>query len=572
MKDGDLVKVFPVLPFHTNNVMLAGNVHRPGEYQWRKGMRVSDLIKEAQGVLPHTYFKYALVKRLEGPQKYTHFVQVDLAGALSGNSLANLYLQNHDELDVYSLDQLRDTPMVSVSGPVRVPGQYLLSERMRISDLIYLAGGLKEDAYKPRAELARVEVAHGHAVHSTYDLNLSDILQAGSNDDIVLKANDQLVVSSVIGYQLPQRTVMINGEVQNPGLINFNEGMRARDLLAAAGGFKDDAYRQRVELARTVVVDGTQTRRAFTSLDLRKGSDDLNYPLAYFDELFVTVAPNWHLPWTVNVSGEVSQPGQYVIRDNERLSSLIVRCGGFRADAYPAATVFTRSSVKQLEQQELDQARQRISQELLQLSVMAPMYGGASSSDASGGGSASMTATFTSLQQLLAGSVGQQADGRVVVHINDVLKGRTEEDVTLQDGDNIVVPLRPASVNVLGMVYHPSSVVVKAGMTVSDYLYAAGGATPQGDLDRLMVIQADGTVITQDGLKNSNRNRLFPLLPVISSGLMSQTLSAGDTVYVPESLANLQSVIKMKYWTDITTIISNSASGLAIVGLLATKL
>ena len=29
-----------------------------------------------------------------------------------------------------------------------IPGQYLLSERMRVSDLIYLAGGLKEDAYQ----------------------------------------------------------------------------------------------------------------------------------------------------------------------------------------------------------------------------------------------------------------------------------------------------------------------------------------------------------------------------------------------------------------------------------------
>ena len=148
IKDGDLIKIFTVLPYHNNTVTLAGNVFRPGEYQWRKAMKVADLVKEGQGVLPHTYFRYALIKRLEGPQRYTHFVQVDLAAALSGNSMANLELQNHDELDVYSLDQLRDMPMVTVGGEVRLPGQYLLSERMRVSDLIYLAGGLKEDAYQ----------------------------------------------------------------------------------------------------------------------------------------------------------------------------------------------------------------------------------------------------------------------------------------------------------------------------------------------------------------------------------------------------------------------------------------
>jgi len=53
---------------------------------------------------------------------------------------------------------------------------------------------------------------------------------------------------------------------------------------------------------------------------------------------------------------------------------------------------------------------------------------------------------------------------------------------------------------------------------------------------------------------------------------MSQTLDPGDTVYVPENLANLQTAIRMKHWTDITSIISNSATTLAVVGLLATRL
>jgi hypothetical protein len=62
------------------------------------------------------------------------------------------------------------------------------------------------------------------------------------------------------------------------------------------------------------------------------------------------------------------------------------------------------------------------------------------------------------------------------------------------------------------------------------------------------------------------------MLPLVSGGLMSETLEPGDTVYVPESLADIQTAVRMKYWTDITTIISNSATGLAVVGLLATKL
>lgn len=87
-----------------------------------------------------------------------------------------------------------------------------------------------------------------------------------------------------------------------------------------------------------------------------------------------------------------------------------------------------------------------------------------------------------------------------------------------------------------------------------------------------MVIKVDGSVVTQAGFENSRQASLFPLLPLISGGLTSETLDPGDTVYVPESLTDIQSAIRMKYWTDITTIVSNSATALAVVGLLATKL
>ncbi len=66
VQDGDLIKVFTVLPYHNNTVTLSGNVFRPGEYQWRKEMKVADLVRDGEGVLPHTYFKYALIKRLGG--------------------------------------------------------------------------------------------------------------------------------------------------------------------------------------------------------------------------------------------------------------------------------------------------------------------------------------------------------------------------------------------------------------------------------------------------------------------------------------------------------------------------
>src|SRR5438309_5706338 len=109
---------------------------------------MSELVQRGQGLMPHSYFSYALIKRLTSPQKYIHYVPVDLGAALAGgdNNPANPLLQQSDELQIFNQDQLRDLPHVTVIGEVRSPGDYPLTEQMQLSDLIYQAGGLRDDA------------------------------------------------------------------------------------------------------------------------------------------------------------------------------------------------------------------------------------------------------------------------------------------------------------------------------------------------------------------------------------------------------------------------------------------
>ena len=65
------------------------------------------------------------------------------------------------------------------------------------------------------------------------------------------------------------------------------------------------------------------------------------------------------------------------------------------------------------------------------------------------------------------------------------------------------------------------------------------------------------------------RSQIFPALPLISGGLMEAYLEPGDTVFVPEKLVY---VTPLQTTKDVTTILANAATGLAIVGLLATQI
>jgi polysaccharide export outer membrane protein len=468
VSDGDLIRVFSVLPQQNDIVTVKGNVYRPGKYQWHPGMKVADVVREAEGIAPRTFMRYAMIRRQEDENRVVHIVPVDLDSAIADQFDANLTLEPKDILTVYKLDQIRDLPTVQVFGEVRNPGFYATSPDMRVSDLVYLAGGLKDDAYLAKAEVARTEV-----------------------------------------------------------------------------------------------INGSSTRHSYMDLDLRaalKGSADHNLKLETNDQLFVWRASNWHLPWVVQIKGQVLRPGPYTFHEGEHLASVLERCGGMLPDAYLPATVFIRRSIKQLEQTSLDESRARLRKQIAQVQLMPKQVGETDESrnaQALGG-----------LEQVLEQSEGEGASGRMVVHLRPLDELTTSQDnVLLEDQDQIVIPRRPSAVSVLGQVYHPTALVYQPELTLRDYLDRAGGPTEGADEDHIYVFKADGSILTDDGLKNGSKAKMFPLLPVFSGGLMSAYLEPGDVVYVPEQLvfSNNLEVVK-----DVSQIIASAIQTIAVVALVAT--
>ena len=56
LRDGDLLRVFPLSPKFDNAVTLRGNVAQPGLYPWKEGMRVSDLIPSRNFLITRDYW------------------------------------------------------------------------------------------------------------------------------------------------------------------------------------------------------------------------------------------------------------------------------------------------------------------------------------------------------------------------------------------------------------------------------------------------------------------------------------------------------------------------------------
>ena len=154
LKNGDLVRVFPVDLRIYNAVSLEGLVKRPGRYELRPGMRVADLVIRDE-LLPDAFLDRAEVVRVR-EDLGTEVIPFSIRDAWAGKPEANLELKPLDRVVIRS--QMRPVDEVVVTGMVKRPGQYAITRGERLSNLIERAGGLEAGAFPRGAVFTRRSV------------------------------------------------------------------------------------------------------------------------------------------------------------------------------------------------------------------------------------------------------------------------------------------------------------------------------------------------------------------------------------------------------------------------------
>jgi polysaccharide biosynthesis/export protein len=262
VRGGDIVSVGPVLEILTDHVTLAGHVQRPGAYEWRPGMRLSDLIGSVNQLKRDADRHYVLIRRqpdLSGPIEVR---SADLAEALTNpHGPADAELRNLDEVTVFDLgsgrvavmeplmQQLRRQAVfgspareVSVAGMVRAPGTYPLEPGMRVSDLIRAGASLSDSAYGLTAELTRYDVRDGtRRVVDLREIDLAAVLSGDRSADLELQSFDYLNIKEVSEWRR-QGQVELRGEVRFPGTYPIEAGERLSNVIARAGGLTEHAF------------------------------------------------------------------------------------------------------------------------------------------------------------------------------------------------------------------------------------------------------------------------------------------------------------------------------------------
>lgn len=513
IQDGDKIKISPILPYADKTVYLDGHVFRPGKYAYRDGMKVSDLIKSYNEVLPEPYKKHAEIIRLNAPDYTPSVLAFDLDDALSGKD-QDLVLKPFDTVRVFGRFDFEDAPEVTVSGEVRDPGDHVTNGATYLRDAVYLAGGTTSDALLSDAQVFRKTTDGKLKVLS---VNLSKALAGDAADNILLQPKDRLFIHKNL-VKVDPPTVKVEGEVARPGKYPLGDGMTAADLVRLAGGLKRGAYTQVADLTRYELQNGTNMAGQHLSVPLAQalaGEADSDVRLHDGDVLTVRQVAGWHdLGATITVKGEVVHPGTYGIKEGERLSSILHRAGGLRGDAYPYGAVFERAQVRDLE----EKSRAQLVTEV-QAQGDALRQAPANDEDQKLAKQAALNQWQMTLERLQ----NTPPAGRLVIHISKDMKhwANSSSDIEVRAGDTIYIPKRPSLVMVDGAVYNPTAVSFKPGKSAGWYLRQAGGPTNAANKKAVFVIRADGSVVGGSG-------------GLFSGSAEQATLQPGDMVVVPE--------------------------------------
>lgn len=524
------------VPMVKQMAAVAGNVRRSAIFEIEPASTLSDVIELAGGVSPGGWINRIQIERLQDNQYQTALdISVD-----SLKKIPDTKILDGDIVKIFPVVN-KDENVVFLDGNVLRSGKYELQQGMKLSTLIGGYSNLQPETYFQYAVLERYDPPSYLARIIPFNPGtiLADSL---SSDNIPLQPRDRVIIYNR-DYFEPDRSVTIDGAVTGAGNFKLLDNMRIKDLVLQAGGLSMDASPLRGEVyRRTTDVEAASTKKIDFCVSCAMENDpNHNLTLEKFDRVYIRRMQGWKEQQVVTLVGEVIYSGDYVLLPGETLGQLLARAGGFTDEAYIDAAIFTRQSVKALEQKRLDEYLQQLQRQMLDVSANL----------AASDNVAEAQALFNRQLALLEQLKQTEAVGRVVINLN---KKENYNDFPLEDGDVLYVPKVLNTVSVIGEAVNPSTFSYETDQTRARfYLNVSGGYKPTADKRGCYIIKANGKVVTK-----------------AMTSVMKYEMMPGDVLVVPRSIKTRDNYkVFMDTITAIFQITSITAQVFSIISTLS---
>jgi len=608
LTNGDLVKIFPVSNKMQKAILVSGHSKKPGFYSWNEGMKVSDIIKSENDLLPMTDMRYALLKRSKNSDRDLEVFQIDLEELFGDTSSeANLILEEQDELIFFP--RFLSTNLIKAS---LIEEESLSQEQLNIlTNEQHM--NITDPSYAPST------AQQGYQVGMPINLPKSQI-KTGIDLSIEKVVNNRFYEYKIYQYcTIPER--LAKPLIESRGLNASGEKLSIEDILSQPVMPQDDEKVDPIIQMQAMFLDqdDSSAKTSITNLCRKQ----LLEPLI---DLIKRQSMPEKQQRIFSVSGNVYFPGDYPLSGGMSIFDAIKAAGGLKDATYTTDIEMLRSDIgdKQVittntkagildpsimrielipgdlinvkkipveretvsvsgevffpgdfpisKNESLRNLIQRAGGLKSEASIKAAIFERKSLKDSelqrlrqaqselrrkiliasqtkNVGETAFSAGYIAELNSLLEKSVNEgEVIGRLVIDLQSILDG-SDEDLLLEDGDRIIIPKRRQSISVIGEVFAPNSHVFSDDISISEYIKMSGGITEFADEDNRYVIKADGSIVSPSqvggGFFRSNSD-----------------LEPGDTIVIPIKVASFSG---LQATTEITQIVYQMAIAAAAV-------
>jgi protein involved in polysaccharide export with SLBB domain len=480
LRDNDVIRV----PFAQVQVSLEGALNRTGIFEFKSNEFLEQALYFAGG-----FKSNAFKGRITG-YRFTDVQRTVID--IPKEDFSRFILKNGDSLTINTVvDKFENR--VTINGAVSKPGVYALEDGLDISKLVAKAEGLSEGAFAGRATLVRL---NEDLSKEFVDIDLRKHLKG--EEKLLLKKED--VLNIFLEKELKEiRTVAISGAVKNGGSFEYEDSLTLQGLILKAGGFLENALGSSIEIGRRKKVvdpssgDGKIADILIVKIDknLEKIGEDIY--LQPYDIVSVRLDPGTIPQKKVSITGKVLLPGDYTMQTNaDLLTDLVNRAGGLLpiADVEAVKLLRRNRSISAEEVKRVAEANVKSDSTAVDDEEIVKL-------------SSTQTEVAINLKKALA-SPG------------------SKDDISLEEGDQLVVPQVNYVVTISGEVQKPLSVQFESGLSLRQYINQTGGFSVSADRSKSFVVYPNG--------RSSVIRRplgIFQITPQVTPG---------STIFVPKKI------------------------------------
>lgn len=275
---------------------ISGAVKSPGQYPINNEFTASDLVIAAGGFKDSAFLRSVELRRIietDSGSINASYKQFDLSQA---QALSNLNVRSRDNLNVRENADWNPEDTIEITGEVKFPGTYLISDGETLRDVLMRAGGLEDNAFTEAAIFTRETIAElevlrakefAQTVRRDYAASvLTEEVNSATFEEVYaitqqleefkgqgrllidlhgaiegdVDANITLVDGDKLHVPKRSNTVTIVGEVRRQGSHSFQKALDLQDYITLAAGMTkraDDAGLYIVKANGSVVIPNT---------------------------------------------------------------------------------------------------------------------------------------------------------------------------------------------------------------------------------------------------------------------------------------------------------------------------